>query len=413
MLLAPTPKASASTSTSASFIPVDETERFSLTQVNNMLLLVDRFMDPKERLLHKVGCKESTVTYFLKKMQLYLKSDLHLFDAVSARAEAVLAKIDNSENLKCEMNHVWARLMKHVFMNGNVLKMNDMRVIAARTLFVQGLKRLLSAALEESVNPTTKKVVVNFNNLDRAAIQMLVSEFLGQLLKTGFSPTVKAIHNFMYLAKKVAKTPESRMLIEQIAVTIAPCLLNALHLNNVLCPLHPKADVLLEMSKENRFLTLVINILLNSNRFDVVFDPAIYAEYHQVAFDSVYSTLMPVLTDPNRIGELVNLDKHLKKLCKVTSEYTSEGLKAALSTKEDEPLKTVNLLMGKMTIDSRPSRNLREELLDQQITPVLFSQSLASPLLSSSSAPPPLVRASETASPDERVSSELKMPSSI
>lgn len=358
---------------------VDEVERFSLTQVNNMLLLADRFMDPRVRLLHKVGCKEPTFHYFLQKMKLYLKFDSSLFDSISARAEGVLGKIAKSENFRCEIDHVWARLIKHVFMNGNVLKVNDMRVIVARTIFTQGLRNRLLACLEESIDPATKKVVVSFDNLDRPAIQMLMSEFLGQLLKMGFSPSVKAIHNFLYLAKKVAKTPENGMSTENIAVTIAPCMLNALHLNNVLCPLHPKADETLEMKKENQFLTLVIHILLNSNRFDAVFDPNVYLDYHQTPYDGLYGSLMPTLSDPNRLTELVAVEAKLRKARKDAPEYTSASLEAALGAKEEEPLRSLALAMGKIAIDAGRSRNLRgEHLSPPTVPPLLLSQPLSS-----------------------------------
>lgn len=361
----------------------DENERFSLTQVNNALLLADRYMDPKQYWLHKENCREASFSYFLRKVKLYLKFDS--IESISARVEGILFKISNAESLQCEMNHVWARFIKHIFMNGNVLKINDMRAIIVRTLYQQALKRILATGIEESYDSDKKKVVFGFTNIDRPAIQTSMSSFLGQLIKSGFLNSAKSIHNFLYLAKKVAKSPESGMSIEQIAVTIAPCVIKALHLNNVLCPLQPKADITVEMRKESQFFSAVMTVLLNSNRFDVAFDPIIYADYAQASFDSLYSTIMPTLTDPNRLIDLVNVQSQLKKVRKDPSDYASPDIEAALGAIDEEPLRTLSLSMGKMSLDARRSRNLREQIGTQTVPPVIFSQ-----VEGCASLPPPL-----------------------
>lgn len=342
-----------------------EIERFSLTQLNNMLLLADRFMDPKEHLLHKLGCSDPAFSYFLRKMRPYL--NYNLFETICVRAQLVQEKIQKAENLKCpkgDINHVWARLIKHAFMNGNVFKMNDVRVIFCRTLFIEGLRKLLLKT-EESIDPVTKKMLVSFDNIDRTRIQTLLFELLGQLLKSGFTPSVRAIHNFFYLAKKVAKAPESGMTTDQIAVTIAPCVLEAFLLKNVLFPAQPKADVGFEMKRESKFLTLICNVLLNHRIFDLPFNPEAYAEYHQgEVYEKIYGAMMPALTDTKRLNDLHLLETKLQNLrvkeANATSApvYTSPSLQAALGAVEEEPLWTFPLTGA---FELRRSRNLRSD----------------------------------------------------
>jgi hypothetical protein len=376
MLQAPKPTPSSASTSS------DKIERFSLTQVNNILLLADRFMDPKQHLIHKEGCKEATFNYFLRKMSLYLKFQ-NAFESLVARTEVALEKIAKADHLQGEMNHVWARLIKFIFMKGNILKMNDMRMICTRTLFVDPLKRLLNEGIEETFDNVNKKWVANFDKINRSRVQTLMFEFLGQLVRLGYESNTKAIHNFLYLAKKVVKAPENGMTADQIAVTIAPCILNAFHLDNVLCPRHGKADVSYEMKKENQFLTLIIHILLNSNRFDVPFVSGLYSEYHQISYETVYGILMPTLTEPSRLNELVILEQKFRKLAVQGSTYSSEGLKEALSSKDEEPLYSFALTMGKVAIDAnRSNRNLRKDQpsLPPLVPPLVFSQMTAAPL---------------------------------
>ena len=370
--------------------PVNTPERFTLMQVNNVLQLADRFMDPKEPFLFKMGGKDAAVDYFLQEMALYLKCHVSLFEiAVVRNTQITVQQIQSNELLSCNMNHEWAHLIKQFFMRGNILKLNDIRVICCRTIFVDALKKQFTASSEQSFDKSKQKMLVNFDKLDRFAVQALVYEFMAQLLNQGFTPSVKAIHDFLYLAKKIAKTPESGMSIEQIAVTIAPCLCSGLHLNGVLSP---------ELNHELRFITAVVTVLLNTNRFDAIFTPALYADYHQNSYESLYVTLMPALSDPCRLIDFsgayapdTKLDTFFRKL-KInkdqssTTAYASDELSAALDANEEEPLWTPALATGKWAIDTKRSRHLRDEQHPAALRPedaiihapsLLYSQSLA------------------------------------
>ncbi len=363
-----------------------EKQRYSLTQLLNLLQLADRFMDTKVFMLHKLGCHEPALLYFLHEMNLYLKFHPSQFDVIVTSTQEVLQTITNSEGLRCEINHVWARLVKLMFMNTNVLDLNDMRVNCCRTIYVDGLKKLLAESVTESINPDTKKPQCHFENLQGFSAQSTLYEFMGQLLDLGFEPTVKAIHNFLYLAKKVASTPESGMSIEHIAVTIAPTMHEMLHLHNVLCPTREKTATF-AMKKSVLFMTSVIEHVLKTNRINSPFDPVIYKDYRQAKYEHLYQKVMPVLTDPTRLLGLdalladdATLESQFKKLhikqpIAVQAGFTCDALAASLAKKEEEPI--VRPTVARILTKSAGSRMLSQQISAEDLD--AYHRSLSPP----------------------------------
>lgn len=371
MLLAPKPPATHSPKANPQ---ADKEERYSLTQLLNLLQLADRLMDCGKPRLHKLGYHEPAVLYFLKEMDVYLKFHSSQFDDILKRTQDVIKEIETTESLHCEMAHTWARLLKYMFMNANVLNLNDMRVNCSRSVYVADLKALLAnTSFIEAFNSETNKIECQVTNLDRAVAQGSLYEFMGQLLALGFESSVKAIHNYLYLAKKVVNAKErSGMSAEHIAVTIAPTIHEMLLLDNLLFPVRPDAkNHIVEMKKSLQFITAIFSCLLQTTRFDTQFDPAVYKDYKQTKYAALYQGLMPVLTDPNRLQALEALTRedptlesqfkklHIKHPSAIQAGYTCDALVASLSKKEDEPIVRTT---GRMLTKSAASRTLNKQI---------------------------------------------------
>lgn len=366
MLLAP--KSPSTPSTPAA----EKDERYSLTQLLNLLQLANRFMDFGKPYLHKLGYHEPAVLYFLQEMNLYLKFHPSQFEAVLVRAQEVLQTIQTSETLKCEIDHVWARLLKLMFMNTNILNLNDMRVNCSRALYVNELKTLLSNTTFTEVYDPAGKKVCQVTKFDRGCAQSTLYEFMGQLLSLGFEAPVKAIHNYLHLAKKVVNSKESGMSAEYVGMTIAPTIHQMLFLDNALCPIQ-------EMKKSLELVKMICTCLLQTSRFDALFDPAVYKEYQQAKYPALYQSLMPTLTDPTRLlglSTLVGEDPTVSALKKLhvkkqpSPALSTEPCKAlvdSLAKKEEEPI-VRGAAPARMLTKSAASRTLNANVSADDLT---------------------------------------------
>lgn len=357
MLQAPKPPVTSSPKANPQ-VDKEEQERYSLTQLLNLLQLADRFMDCGKPRLHKLGYHEPAVLYFLQEMSLYLKFHPVQFDAILMRTQEVLQTISTTERLKCEIDHVWARLIKLVFMNANVLNLNDMRVNCSRALYVADLKTLLAkTSFTETLNPETNKVECQITNFDRAAAQTTLYQFMGQLLAVGLGSSVSAIHNYLYLARKAVKAKENGMSAEYIAITIAPTVHDMLLLENVLCPVQ-------DMRKSLHFIATILSCLLQTTRFDTTFEAAVYKDYQQANYNAFFQRMMIVLTDPLCLQELdATLPSQFKKLQLKQPKaipYTSEAVAASLAKNEEEPI--VRAAAARILTKSAASRTLNKEI---------------------------------------------------
>lgn len=374
---------------------IPDIERFNLTQVNNLLQLADRLMEPGCPYLHKVGCHEPALLYFLQELNDYLKYHPSQFEVLMLQTNLVLKRIRETSALQCEIDHVWARLIKYVFMSGNILDLNDIRMNCCRSIYLTQLKKILEEGLSLTINTQTNKPLFSFDKLNRPDAQMSFFEFMGQLLKSGFEANVRAIHDFLYLAKKVAKSPGSGMNVEQIATTIAPCLLKMLFAEKVLCPVESPEQETPQKKKESQFMSVLLTCLLRTNRFDMPFSPVPYKDYNQAAFDGLYQNILPAITDPFCLVECATstskLSELLKKMQVKDKNVTPMAiqipleLRAALAMKNDEPV--VRAASSDKLLSRVPrSRQLKQHVGAELLVPqnaLVFSD------LSASSTPAP------------------------
>ncbi|MGD9592670.1 MAG: hypothetical protein AB7V32_09140, partial [Candidatus Berkiella sp.] len=119
-------------------------QRYTRLQAANLLRLVDRLMNPAEPFILKVGHSDQALVYFKSKLLLELDKDEteQSFDELAEKVRNVLTQIEQSPQLKKDSNnhHHWARLYRDAYMNGDVLNLYDMRVLAASRIFSLRLK---------------------------------------------------------------------------------------------------------------------------------------------------------------------------------------------------------------------------------------------------------------------------------
>lgn len=350
---------------------ISDIERFSLIQVNNLLQLADRLMDPGIQYLYKLGCHEPAFDFLLDELKNYLQYHPTQFEVVLQQASRAVRQIQSTPQLSCEMDHVWVRLIKYVFTNGNILDLNDIRMSCCRAIYLTQLRKLLEESLTESISASTHKKLFNFDKLNRPDAQMFFFELIGQLLKLGFESNARAIHNFLYLAKKVAKSPSSGMSVDKIATTIAPCMLKMLFADKTLGPIESAELDTPQSKKELQFMSVLVVCLLRTNRFDAPFSPDPYRDYIQAGYEGLYQNVIPTVIEPFR---LVDFTEHFKKLqMKDKSPFQlpappSPDMRAALVMKKDEPV------VRAASFDKLLSRVPRSHQLKQHINEVLEIQ---------------------------------------
>lgn len=265
MLQAPTPRA---------------INQFSVHQLLSLLELVAKYMDPGEEKLLKLGYDAKAESIFFQELTECLQFEDNS-DRLNQRVTAVLGKIKTECDPNLNYNHFWGRIFKFGMQNSNLINQYDVRVAACWQIFLIDLKLLFNKHIIKPADPLDRKY--EFTPIEPALLQGIVFRFMGQLIRAEQHGTVKAFHQFFYMANKIIREKaRSGMDIVQLAPTLGPCLLEPLRLQRKLC--QPEiCDVPVEsiLQFEFTFMRIFSEILLMHNIFELEYSARLYQQFSQ------------------------------------------------------------------------------------------------------------------------------------
>lgn len=291
-------------------------QKYSLNQLNNLLVLTLHYLNFDTKLLFKLNADECIVNEFKKRVLPLLASISLLTDekinffeslAVSPSSGATLMdeEKDKISNLLAEINlifkdekyrdsnpdHVWAVLAKSVFMECNLFDHRfenycisyDVRANMIRIQFSElAIQHLAPHLAFEKDGNTPKPLPAEQAHISQHCFMYMIAE----LHQLGHIQLASALHNMLHLAKKCSLSGGSGMSTAQLAAVFAPIFIESFGLFNKIYTVENGyvTKESLRIGRQYNLMSLILSNALNSDIFNYSYThPYTLEKYDQIS----------------------------------------------------------------------------------------------------------------------------------